>query len=345
MTASPLRLGILGCGAVACSHHLPALRKVAGAELVALADPDPEARSRAGRLAPGAGLHADAEEVLARADVDAVVVAAPPALHAGLASAAAAAGKHVYLEKPLATGEPEGSRVLDDVARAGVVAAMGFNRRSHPVYQQARELVGREELGAVRFVRTSFCEPVDPVSMPEWKRRRAAGGGVLLDLGSHHFDLLRWFLRAELEVVHARTRTGLTDQDEALVEISTSTGVEIQCLFSFRAAHADFVEVFGELGRLRVDRHRGALLVQRLRRSRYGIRRAWLPTAEHALTWRSRRLLDLRGDPSFARALAAFVRRAGGAEVETPSLRDGLKSLQTVLAAEHLSESATLPSD
>lgn len=345
MTRSPLRIGVLGCGAVARSHHLPALRRIPGAAVVAVADPDPGARSHARRLAPGADPYADADELLGRSDMDAVVVSAPPALHASLASAAAAAGKHVYLEKPLATCEADGIRVLDNVARSGVVAAMGFNRRSHPVYQQARELVRRERLGAVRFVRTSFCEPVAPGAIPEWKRSRATGGGVLLDLGSHHFDLVRWFLQAEPDVVHARTRGELSDQDEASVEISTGTGADVQSLFSFRAAYVDVLEVFGELGRLRVDRHRGALVVHRRRRTRYGIRRAWLPAAEHALTWRSRRLLDFRGDPSYSRALTAFVRRAGGAEVETPSLQDGLRSLQTVLAAERLCESTPLPSD
>jgi NDP-hexose-3-ketoreductase len=324
---TPVRIGLVGCGAVACEQHLPALRKLAGAVVVALADPDPAARARAAGLAPGADVHADAGELLGRSDVDAVVVAAPSGLHAELAAAAARAGKHVYVEKPLATSESEARRVLEEVARSGVTAAMGFNRRRHPVYEQARRLLEAGRIGDVRFAQTAFCEPIDLRGLPEWKRTRAAGGGVLLDLASHHFDLVRWFLRAEIEVVHAQTRSGRSEQDEAWTELSTSTGVEVQSLFSRRAAHADFIELFGELGRLRVDRHGSALVVHRRRRSTYGIRRDWRPSARHVLS---------RGDPSYGRALGAFVQCLHGAEVELPTLEDGLRSLQAVLAAERL---------
>ena len=330
--ATRLRIGLLGCGAVACAQHLPALRRTAGAVVVALADPDPAARTRAAGLAPGAALHADAGELLARSDVDAVVVAAPTPLHAELAVAAARAGKHVYVEKPLATSEADAIRVLEEVARSGVTATVGFNRRRHPIYEQARRLLEAGRIGDLRFVQTAFCEPVDLHTLPEWKRTRATGGGVLLDLASHHFDLARWFLQTEIGVVHARTRSGQSEQDEAWTLLSTSTGVHVQSLFSYRAAHADFVELYGELGRLRVDRHGGALVVHRPRRAGYGIRRDWSPSAGGVL----RRLVGFGGDPSYGRALGAFVQRLSGAQVEMPSLEDGLRSLQAVLAAERL---------
>jgi predicted dehydrogenase len=335
----PIRIGLLGCGAVACDHHLPALRRMGAAVVVGLADPDPTAPARAARLASRADVHADAEELLGRPDVDAIVVAAPTKLHADLAIAAARAGKHVYLEKPLATGEGEANSLLQEVARSRVTATVGFNRRRHPIYEQAQQLLEAGLIGEVRFVQTAFCEPFDLDGLPEWKRTRAAGGGVLLDLASHHFDLARWFLHEEIEVTHARTQSVRTEQDEALTEISTSTGVEIQSLFSFRAAHADFFEFFGEQGRLRVDRHRSALVVHRRRRSGYGIRRAWSPSAGFVLAWPVRRLIGLRGDPSYGRALGAFVQRLSGAQVATPTLEDGLRSLEAVLAAEGLSES------
>jgi myo-inositol 2-dehydrogenase / D-chiro-inositol 1-dehydrogenase len=330
-----VRIGVVGCGSVACRQHLPALRKL-GATVVAVADPDPHARERARNLAPAAGVHADAEELLGRPDVDAVVVASPPAWHAELACATAAAGKHLYLEKPLATSDADASRVLDDVARAGLTAVMGFNRRRHPVYERARLLVESGRIGEVRFVRTAFCEPHEPGETPAWKRLREEGGGVLLDLGSHHFDLMRWFLGAELEVVHARIRSGWSDQDEALTEITTTSGVEIQSLFSYTAAHADFIELFGDRGSVRVDRHGGGLVLNLRRDGRYGIRRSWSTAAAHGVRWHAGRVAGRRGDPSYARALSAFVQRAGGADLELPSMADGHHSLQTVLAAERL---------
>lgn len=338
---APVRIGVLGCGAIACAHHLPALRRLSGTVVVGLADPDGAARDRAAELAPGATIHADPIELLGRSDVDAVVIAAPTALHADLVVAAARAGKHVYIEKPLATSEAEASRVLEEVARSGVTATVGFNRRRQPVYEQARQLLDAGRIGNVHFVHTAFCEPVEISGLPNWKRTRATGGGVLLDLGSHHFDLVRWFLRAEIEVVYAQTRSDRSEQDCALTEISTSTGAEVQSLFSFRAAHADFVELFGDLGRLRVDRHGGSLVLHRARRRGYGIRRAWTPSTGRALAWKARRLVGRGGDPSYERALEAFVQRLGGAHVEIPSLEDGLRSLQAVLAAERLSGSSS----
>jgi myo-inositol 2-dehydrogenase / D-chiro-inositol 1-dehydrogenase len=331
-----VRIGVVGCGSVARAQHLPSLRKLAGASVVAVADPDPHSRERARSLAPGAAVHADAEELLSRPDVDAVVVASPPSTHAELACATAAAGKHLYLEKPLATSDAEAKHVVDDVARTAVTAVMGFNRRRHPAYEQARLLVETGRIGQVRFARTAFCEPLDPDDSPAWKRRRAEGGGVLLDLASHHFDLLRWFLEAELQVVHARIRPGWSDQDEALTEIRTTNGVEIQSLFSFTAAHADFVELFGDRGSLRVDRHGGGLVLNLRRAGRYGIRRSWSTAAAHGLRRHAGRLAGRRGDPSYARSLAAFVQRVGGADLDVPSLSDGQRSLQAVVEAERL---------
>ena len=341
MTGPPLRVGLVGCGAIACEHHLPALHRMSGAEVVGFADPDQTARARAAKLASAARGHADAAELLTRSDVDAVVVAAPTELHAALAAASARAGKHVYVEKPLATTEHEARHVLEEVARTGVTAIVGFNRRRHPGYEQARRLLAAGRIGQVHLVQTAFCEPVGLSRLPEWKRARATGGGVLLDLGSHHFDLLRWFLKAEIEVVNAKVRSCASEQDEALTEIETSTGVQVQSVFSFRAAHADFIEFFGELGRLRVDRHSAVLTLHLRRRSGYGIRRA-RSSPVHLLAQHAPRLIGSHRDPSYARTLAAFVQRVRGADVDVPSLVDGLRSLQAVLAAERLSGSPRL---
>ena len=221
--STPLGIGVLGLGGIACTHHLPALRRIQAVSVVALSDPDPRARERAARLAPGAGRHASAESLLARQDVDAVLIAAPTHLHAELAGAAAAAGKHIYIEKPLATSGTEASRIIDAASRSGVRVAVGFNRRRHPLYVQARGVLAAEVIGRVRSVQSAFSEPVAPEEMPGWKRSRSTGGGVLLDLGSHHFDLIRWFLDSEVEPLAARpdpsdpsrTRPGSTSRPRA----------------------------------------------------------------------------------------------------------------------------------
>jgi predicted dehydrogenase len=122
-----MRIGVLGCGVIAYWAHLRALRRMPGATLAAAADPDPAARASARRLT-GVELYERAEDLLRRSDIDAVVICAPTQLHADLAVAAADAGKHFYLEKPIATDAAGAQRVVDAAAAAGVIGAIGFNR-------------------------------------------------------------------------------------------------------------------------------------------------------------------------------------------------------------------------
>ncbi len=339
MTA-PVGIGVVGCGRIVCDNHLPALRRLASARLVAVADPEPQARARASRLAGGAAAHDRPEAVFADPAVDAVVVAAPPALHAELVEEAAGAGKHVYVEKPLATGEAAARRAVDAVERAGVVGVVGFNRRRHPLVARARAIVASGAIGEVRAVQTAFCEPVEPARLTGWRRARATGGGVLLDLGSHHLDLVRWLLGTELEVAAAGTSSDAAEQDGAWVELLAGSGTPVQSVFSYRGAHVDAFELVGERGVLRFERHRASLTLQLRRSSSYGVRPAWPRPGLDVTRWRVARLAGRGGDPSYARSLGAFADRVRGKTVETPSLADGLASLRLVLAAERAAAGA-----
>lgn len=328
-----VRFGVIGCGVIAYWTHLRELRHLAGARLVAAADPDPAARAKAGRLT-GIPVHEDAAELLQRADVDAVVICAPTHLHAELGIAAAQAGKHFYLEKPVAANRADGQRLASAVCDAGVAVAIGFNRRCHPLHLQAREIIAGGSLGAVRAVLTTFCEPVALDAMPGWKRRRSSGGGVLLDLASHHCDLLRWFLQDEAAWVEARIHSRTTEGDEAWMNLTMRGGVEAHGYFSFLAGRTDFLEFIGERGTLRVDRHRAGLSLRVARRFGYGVRSRPILPKRDALAWRMVRMARPSYEPSYRRALADFVRVIQGGRLQGASLEDGLRSLDMVLAAE-----------
>ncbi|MGH9418626.1 MAG: Gfo/Idh/MocA family protein, partial [Thermoanaerobaculia bacterium] len=171
-------LGVIGCGNIAYWVHLRIAGHMRGARLIAAADPDQAARDRAASLA-NVPVFASNDELLSRSDIDAVIVSGPTHLHADLVVAACDAGKHVYLEKPLATSTADGARVSDAAARAGVKVMLGFNRRYHPLFEQARRLLQSGTIGRVRAVQSTFCEPMALDTMPAWKRDRATGGGVL----------------------------------------------------------------------------------------------------------------------------------------------------------------------
>jgi predicted dehydrogenase len=328
-----MKLGLLGCGSVAYWIHLRALRGIPEASLAAAADPDPAARERAKRVTR-APVYERADELLGREDIEAVVICAPTYLHAELATAAAAAGKHFYLEKPIATTAADAQGVVEAAARAGVTAAIGFNRRQHPLFEQARELLAGGTIGRVRGVQTAFCEPTAADAMPGWKRRRATGGGVLLDLASHHVDQLRWMLDDEIAWIAASLRSEATEHDTARVELEMAGGAEVQGFFSFRAGLADYLEFIGERGTLRVDRHSASLSLRLGLRRGYGTRRRWVAPSPAVVAWRLERSWRPAADPSYRRALRAFVRRAQGIPSPGASLADGLRSLEVVMAAE-----------
>ncbi|MDX1531773.1 MAG: Gfo/Idh/MocA family oxidoreductase, partial [Rhodothermales bacterium] len=134
-----LPIGLIGCGRVAQRIHLRALRALRGVRVVALAEPDPERRRQASRLVPEAAPFADHESLLATSGAEAVVVSAPPPLHAAIAQAALEAGRHVYLEKPGATSLTEADAVVAAWRRSGLVATVGLNFRSHPLYAALRD--------------------------------------------------------------------------------------------------------------------------------------------------------------------------------------------------------------
>jgi len=329
---APVRVGVIGCGTIAYWGHLRSLQRLKGAALAAAADPAPAARARAAGMVHGP-IYERAADLL-QSDIDAVIISAPPPIHAELTIAAVRAGKHVYVEKPLATTADDARQVMDVVARSGVVAAVGFNYRHHPAHVRARALLKQRAIGQVRAVQSVFCEPGTPETMPEWKQHRQSGGGVLLDLASHHIDLLRWFLDDELATVDARIASGRTEHDAATLHFTTRGGIDVQTYVSFRAGPADFLEFIGEKGTLRVDRHALAPTLKIARLRGYGLRSAWLsPSIEQVELW-ARQLVRPAYQPSFRLALAAFVQRIAGQPVSLATIDDGARSLAVVLAAE-----------
>ncbi|MDH3673528.1 MAG: Gfo/Idh/MocA family oxidoreductase, partial [Gammaproteobacteria bacterium] len=217
-------------------------------------------------------------------------------------------------------------------ATTSVKFAMGFNRREHPLHRQARRLIADAAIGKVRSVMSSFCEPA--AALPTWKQRRATGGGVLLDLASHHIDMLRWTLSTEVSAVEARISSRVSEDDEAWLGLSLTSGVEVMSFFSFRSACTDWIEFIGENGTLRVDRHRAALSIRTARRSGYGTRLTWQPPSAEVLRWWMDRMRHPSRDPSYRFALLSHIRQLQGATTELADVEDGLRNLETVLAAE-----------
>lgn len=303
------------------------------AELVAAADPDPRAREAAGRLVKKP-IFERADDLFARSDIDAVVISAPTHLHHRLALDACAAGKHLFMEKPLAISAEQGRSILRAAAEARIVAMMGFNRRFHPVIEQARAIIAQGGLGKIYAVQSASCELHPPSNMAEWRKHRASGGGALLELASHHMDLIPWLLDDEIAQVEALIVSEITEGDSGWMHLSTLRGVEIASFFSFRTALADWIQLVGERGTLMISRSRPTPEFRVARRFGYGTRRHLAMPRVSNLRWRLMRLVRPSFDPSRLRALELFVDLVNGRSRGAPTLEDGMRSLDLVLAAE-----------
>lgn len=329
-----VRVGLLGCGRIARYFHLRALVEHPDVDLAVVADPSAEAREAAGAAAPGTRLEADWTRVIADRDVDAVVVCLPTDLHVAAAVAALEAGIAVYVEKPVAI-DADGLEALRAARAAapGVVASAGLNFRHHPLYEAAGRTLAAGDLGRLLTVRTTFAAA--PRDLPVWKRSRATGGGALLDLATHHVDLVRLLL-GEVTTVSASVRTLRTDADTATFTLGLADGLDVQGLVTLSGVQQDRIEVLGDAGEMVLDRYRSP--VPQLRRPLAGDGRA--ARARGAGRELGRAVAAARGvaappaDPSFAAALGAFVGAVASGAPAAPTLEDGMRSLEVVLAAE-----------
>lgn len=232
MTSAPLRVGLVGCGNVALSDHLPAYLALPDrARVVAVADPTP-ARRELGRMRAGlseADAYADARVLLARDDLDVVDLCTPQQFRRDLAVQALESGRHVLSEKPLATVPADAQRMVDAASAANVRLGIVHNYLFFPEIRRALELIGADEVGPVEVALLDWLgcadNPGNAAYQPGWRHDpRAAGGGVLMDM-LHIVYVAEALLGRRIERVsgwvHGR-RDGAPVEDIALARFETS---------------------------------------------------------------------------------------------------------------------------
>lgn len=224
MTRPVLGVGVVGFGwmgqvhsraYIRLPHHYPDLPL--RPRLVAVADTDAGRRA----LATEAYGYLDAVEdwktLVTRDDVDVVSIAGPNFVHRDVAVAAAQAGKHVWVEKPVGRHLADTTDVADAVRAAGVRSAVGFNYRNAPAVERARSLVADGRLGRVEtvVVRMSSDYAAHPDGALSWRFDPAASGsGVAGDLATHGLDLARYVLGDDVAELVADQATFITERPE-----------------------------------------------------------------------------------------------------------------------------------
>jgi predicted dehydrogenase len=263
MNENTVGFGIVGCGLIGRKRFsgLPA------GSVRAVCDLD---AARAEALGREAGCPAVTElaELLAQPGVDAVVVATLNASLSEVAAEAAAAGKHVLVEKPGARTLAELDGLAAAAAKTGACVRVGYNHRFHPALLKAREIVETGALGPLMFVRGRYGHGGRAGYDREWRADPAlSGGGELIDQGVHLIDLAGWFL-GEFATVSGHAPTffwDMTVDDNAFLSLRTAAGqtawlhascTEWKNLFSF--------EIYGRLGKLHIEGLGGSYGVERL---------------------------------------------------------------------------------
>ena len=252
-----VRWGIIGVGDVTERKSGPGFQQARSSELVAVMRRDGAKAADYARRHGVPRWYDDADALLADPEVDAVYIATPPDSHADYTLRAAAAGKPVYVEKPMARTTAECEAMIDACDTAGVPLFVAYYRRTMPRFLTVRDLLADGAIGTPRAVSIRLQRPAAPAAdgaVPWRLRPEVSGGGLFVDLGSHTLDLLDGLLGP---VTHC---AGVADnvtghhaaEDLVAATFTFGSGVHGVGLWAFDAAESiDEVEIVGTAGSVR----------------------------------------------------------------------------------------------
>ena len=330
-----MKVGVIGAG-LQGKRRSQALKEFDDTELLVVADTD---RERAERLAKEMACEAttDWKKVVARSDVDVVIICTPPDSHREISIVATRKGKHVLCEKPLARNPEEAGEMVTAAEENGVKLKCGFNLRHHPGIQQARNWLAEGIIGEPVFMRCCYGIGGSPDYDKDWRvKAEISGGGQLMDQGMHTLDLARYFL-GEFNEASGFMQTGYWDiapaEDNAFVLLKTAKGqiasihvswTQWRNLFSF--------EIFGKDGYARVEGLGGS----------YGVENAVLGKREFLKPFEEN-IIDFRGaDKSWQEEWREFTTAIEEGREPSGNGRDGLAAIKLAYAVYESARSGTV---
>jgi 1,5-anhydro-D-fructose reductase (1,5-anhydro-D-mannitol-forming) len=316
-----LRWGLIGASTIASEHMIGAIR-TNGGEVVAVLSSN---ASRGQNYAETHGISRSTTNLAAlveAADVDAVYISTTNELHRDQLFAAAAAGKHVMCEKPLALNLADARAMVAECKRRGVVMGTNHHLRNAVTHRVMRDAIAQGRIGKPLFARV-FHAVYLPPHLQGWRiKRPGAGGGVIFDITVHDADTLRFVLGDEPESVSAMTslagmaEAGLEDGVMGVIRFAGGTLAQFHDAFTTRFATTGF-EVHGDEGSLvatdcMTQQARGEVVL------RTGDGTVPLPLAHENL---------------YARAVRLFQDATAGVGAPAATGGDGVRSLAFALAA------------
>lgn len=265
----PIRVGVIGCGKIAESGHLPAYMRVPGVAVQAIADINKDRLKHVSDQFKIERCYTHFEDLLQNeTEINAVSICLPTYLHKDVAIACFEAGKHVLCEKPLALDTKEGNQMIRSAGRHGVKLYVGFCLRFSSVLKRLKSWVQSAYLGHPLKVKTVNVFP-RKMKRKSWYFDRAKGGGALFDMGPHAVDLLCWmFGHAKVTSAKFEGYRGIPKLDiESTVDMAFRDGLEGQLHVSWRDLPSQqIVEVQCTEGTFRADLIKSTLRIRSRRR-------------------------------------------------------------------------------
>jgi predicted dehydrogenase len=248
-----VRWGVLSTADIGMAKVTPAIQQADNCEVVAIASRDPEKAVAAAARLEIPTAYGTYEELLADENVDAVYIPLPNDLHAEWTMRAAAAGKHILCEKPLAMNAAQAEEMAVACKDAGVKLAEAFMYRHHPIWHEAVRLVRNGVIGELQAVQGWFSfYNDDPLNI---RNRVENGGGAVMDIGCYNINSSRMLFDAEPERIQATVRRdpmmGIDTLTSAVLEFPGGGLASFTC--TTRGEDYQRVDIIGTTGRIDMD--------------------------------------------------------------------------------------------
>ncbi|RSK26186.1 gfo/Idh/MocA family oxidoreductase [Bacillus sp. HMF5848] len=261
---STLKVGVIGCGAIAQRRHLPEYAANKNVEIVAVCDINAE---RAEEMATkyDAKAYTEYKDVIALDEIDVISVCLPNYLHAPVSIAASQAGKHVLCEKPMATSKEEALAMIEAAKASNKKLMVAHNQRFVSSHRKAKEIIESGKLGKVYSFRTTFGHP----GPEDWSldgreswffNKEEAFIGAMGDLGVHKADLMRYLLGDFAEVssfIETNAKENTDVDDNAVCILRTANGIigTLAASWAYVKGGDNSTVIYGEKGVLRLEDH------------------------------------------------------------------------------------------
>jgi len=236
-------VGVIGCGFMSMHVHLPALRSIPSAKIVAITSRDAEKGKKMMEKFKAKSYYTRHVDLIEDPRIDAVFICLPTFLHTQVAVDAAEAGKHVFCEAPLALTLEETDKIIDAAKKAGVLLMPGHVLRFTPNYVKAKELIDGGSIDTPIMV--SYQELVSAGSLARqwpagsWVWDEGKSGGLLFTISVFSLDLLRWLLSTEVKKVYS------TEKTVTLKEFGGTKGFNAAVILNFANGAIGLMEYSG----------------------------------------------------------------------------------------------------